>query len=114
MARPITAADLYRFAWVDHVRLDPSARRLAFHLLRPDPEARDNRSRVHAASLEAADGPRELTAGKTDRDAEWSPDGGSLAFVSKRGPRDQVFVLPAGGGDARQVTSLPDGAATPR
>jgi dipeptidyl aminopeptidase/acylaminoacyl peptidase len=114
LARPITAEDLYRFAWVDHVRLDPTARRLAFHLQRPDPEARENRSQVHAAPLDAADGPRELTAGKADRDAEWSPDGGSLAFVSKRGPRDQVFVLPAGGGDARKVTSLPDGAAAPR
>jgi len=35
------------------VRLDPAARRLAFHLVRPDAEARDNRSRVHAAPLDA-------------------------------------------------------------
>ena len=113
MAGPITPDDLYLFAWVDHVRLDPAARRLAFHLVRPDAEARDNRSRVHAAPLDGGSGPTELTAGKKDRGGEWSPDGGRLAFVSKRGPRDQVFVLPAGGGDATQLTSLKEGAAAP-
>jgi dipeptidyl aminopeptidase/acylaminoacyl peptidase len=113
LAGRITPDDLYLFAWVDHVRLDPAARRLAFHLVRPDAEARDNRSRVHAAPLDASAGPVELTAGKKDRAAEWSPDGGRVAFVSKRGPRDQVFVLPAGGGDATQLTSLKEGAGAP-
>ena len=114
MARPITPEDLYLFRWVDCVRLDPAARRLSFHLVRADAEARENRSRVHWADLEAGSGPIELTAGKQDRGAEWSPDGGSLAFASKRGARDQVFVLPPGGGDARQVTEQKDGASAPR
>ena len=114
MARPITPEDLYLFAWVDCVRLDPTGRRLSFHLVRPDADARENRARVHWAQLDAGTGPAEVTAGKQDRGAQWSPDGGSLAFVSRRGGRDQVFVLPAGGGDARQVTEQEEGASAPR
>ena len=107
---PITADDLYRFRWVDHVRLGPDGQ-IAFQLGWADLEARDNRSRLQIASLTSP--PREVTSGKRDRAPEWSPVDGSLVFISKRGPRDQVFMLPAGGGDARQLTSIPDGTSAP-
>lgn len=106
---PVTADDLFQFRWVDHVRLGPDGR-MVFHLGWADAEARDNRARISVASLTAA--PNEVTSGKRDRDPVWAPDG-SIAFVSKRGARDQVFVLPPGGGDARQVSAIPDGAGSP-
>jgi dipeptidyl aminopeptidase/acylaminoacyl peptidase len=40
----------------------------------------------------------------------WSPDGGSLAFLSDRGGEDattQVWVMPALGGEARKLTDFP-------
>lgn len=104
---PITAEDLYEFKWVDHLRIGPGGR-LAFQLGWADRDARDNRSRVHTASR--SERPIEVTSGKKDRAPEWSPVDGRLLFVSKRGPREQVFLLPEGGGDARQLTNLPDGA----
>jgi dipeptidyl aminopeptidase/acylaminoacyl peptidase len=43
-----------------------------------------------------------------DRQPRWSPDGESLAFLSNR--RDekqfQIYVIPFGGGEARQITDL--------
>lgn len=42
----------------------------------------------------------------------WSPDGRWLAFLSDRGDDDaptQVWAMPAGGGEARVLTSLPGG-----
>ena len=38
---------------------------------------------------------------------EWSPDGSSLAFLATVDGRAQLFVLPIGGGEARQVTTSP-------
>ena len=34
----------------------------------------------------------------------WSPDGGSLYFMSDRGGRPQVYQVPAGGGGATRIT----------
>jgi dipeptidyl aminopeptidase/acylaminoacyl peptidase len=39
----------------------------------------------------------------------WSPDGSSLSFLASVEGRAQIFVLPIGGGEARQVTSSPTG-----
>src|SRR5262249_5808050 len=41
----------------------------------------------------------------------WSPDGRRLAFLSARGDgaARQLFVLDAGGGEARRLTDLPGG-----
>jgi dipeptidyl aminopeptidase/acylaminoacyl peptidase len=43
----------------------------------------------------------------------WSPDGTRLAFIASEGSGEaahaQVFVMPMDGGDARPVTSAPDG-----
>ncbi len=62
--------------------------------------------------------PRRLTATSGgESDFVWSPDGGQLAFVSKRGEQKkaQIWVLPLGlGGEARPVTDAPLGAGDPR
>lgn len=43
----------------------------------------------------------------------WSPDGLQIAFVSTRTGTSQVFVVPAAGGDATQVTHEAAGAFSP-
>jgi dipeptidyl aminopeptidase/acylaminoacyl peptidase len=43
---------------------------------------------------------------------QWSADGHSLAFLADRGGDEaetQVWIMPANGGEARQVTKFPDG-----
>ena len=51
--------------------------------------------------------PRQLTRGDgSDTRPRWSPDGKSLAFISTRGGKSQVWILPMDGGDAWPLTSL--------
>ena len=50
---------------------------------------------------------------KGDRNARWSPDGGSVAFVSTRGGSSQIWIAPAGGGEPRQLTTISTGADQP-
>ncbi len=43
----------------------------------------------------------------------WSPDGQQLLFVSNRNGRPQLFLLADEGGEARQLTTAPEGVGEP-
>ncbi len=45
--------------------------------------------------------------------AAWSPDGSEIAFVSNRSGSWQVWVMGAGGGEARRVTDSPEAVGWP-
>ena len=56
-----------------------------------------------------ADGgaPKQLTTGDgSDSRPRWSPDAVSIAFISTRGGKSQVWIIPVNGGEARQLTNL--------
>ncbi len=105
---PITAEDLYRFRWLDHVRLDPTGRRVAWDVHRGDAEARENRAQIWVAETSGGRG-EVVTEGSRDRAPEWSPDGRHLAYLSKRGQSDQIFLLDPDLPPGRPLTAVEDG-----
>ncbi len=56
---------------------------------------------------------RVTTADAINQYATWSPDGTYIAFHSNRGGTYNIWVIPASGGEAVQLTSGPYDDVTP-
>src|SRR6266850_2674942 len=97
MPPPIGAEDLYRFRWIDHVRLSPDGERVAYQLSWADAESRQTRSRIVVRRLLDQEPVDTATGPRRDHSHEWSPDGRSIVFVSRTEAADQDFVLDVAG-----------------
>src|SRR2546421_3725723 len=115
MAAPLTFDDLYRFRWIDHVRLSRDGERVAYQVGWADASSRQNRSRIVVRRLLDPE-PIGVTGGaQRDHSPEWAPDGRKLAFLSKSGAADQLFVLDiTTGGTAEQLSAVPESASAPK
>ncbi|HEV7886734.1 MAG TPA: S9 family peptidase, partial [Acidimicrobiales bacterium] len=99
-------ADVAALVDVGDPRISPDGRTVAFTVTTVDLDANDYRSRVWLADTAGQTKPRPFTAGEgKDQRARWSPDGRSLAFISKREDETSgLYVIPVeGGGEVRRV-----------
>jgi dipeptidyl aminopeptidase/acylaminoacyl peptidase len=121
--RKITLRELNATKVPAALSFSPDGGRLAFALRSLDEEHARFVRQIHVRSL--PDGPtRQFTYREGGAsEPRWSPDGRWLAFVAKgegdegaggmegdeEGPPRQVFLMPADGGEARQLTTLAAG-----
>jgi dipeptidyl aminopeptidase/acylaminoacyl peptidase len=110
----ITARDLFDLRFVGDPQVSPDGKQVAFVVTTIDADADEYRSRVWLVPTDASAAPRPLTSGeKADTAPRWSPDGTRIAFLSTRGGKPQLYVVPLGGGEARKVTDAKEGAGEP-
>ncbi len=111
---PITAEDLNRIHYVQDPQISPDGRFVAFVKVSPDPLERGYKRNIWLFPLGGGEA-FQLTRGDKDSRPSWSPDGKNLAFVSTRGDKAQVYLLPTNGvgGEARALTNMKNGAHSP-
>jgi dipeptidyl aminopeptidase/acylaminoacyl peptidase len=90
------------------LRLSPDGRWLAMVVSEPV------KASVQRRNIWVYDGASSLfkpftTASKSDTHPRWSPDGGTLAFLSDRDGPKQVYLIPLDGGEARALTESKNG-----
>lgn len=106
---PLTLEDLWKVQRLGKPALSPDGKHVAIDVTSYSMADNDSHSDIWLLSTDGKT-QRQLTTfrGKNSGPA-WSPDGTTLAFVSKRGSdASQIYLIsPSGGGEARKLTSLP-------
>jgi Tol biopolymer transport system component len=76
----------------------------------------DDRSEyVNQVFLCNADGSNTIQLTKGDKNSgspKWSPDGKWIAFTSSRDGKNNLYILPVGGGEAEKVTDVKSGVGS--
>ncbi len=101
-----TPALSMRYHQIGAVAVSPDGSRVAYTVREPLMEGEDSKYLSHIW-VANADGSRnaQFTRGESSANAPaFSPDGQWLAFTTARSGKNQIWVLPLDGGEARQVT----------
>jgi dipeptidyl aminopeptidase/acylaminoacyl peptidase len=108
--RPIALEDLHRFQLASDVQISPDGRKVVCVVKRIDPEKNKYYSSLYMAHIESGDVRAFTGDDHSDGYPRWSPDGRTIAFTSDRDkPKNQVYLIPADGGEARKLTSFEEG-----
>ncbi len=114
--RPMSFVDLINMPRITEPHLSPDGRTIVYTMAVADWKADKRVSHIWRVPA-GGGGPVQLTYGQEgERAPRWSPDGKSLAFVTKRDEEDaaQIFLLPADGGEARPLTHHPTAVSDPQ
>jgi dipeptidyl aminopeptidase/acylaminoacyl peptidase len=104
--------DLITFAVPVQPALSPDGSQVVYVVASADADADKVVRSLWRVGARTGD-PVRLTRGQSDSAPAWSPDGTLLAFLRAQDGPAQVWLLPAGGGEPEQLTTLPLGAGTP-
>ncbi|MBI2922743.1 MAG: S9 family peptidase [Planctomycetes bacterium] len=108
MGSPIRPDDIFRLRQPFACRLSPGGDRVLTVVSQPDREQLKNVAHLWVVGVGGNPlPPRQFTHGKhSESNPRWSPDGKSLAFLSGRSGKGEIWTIPADGGEARQLTKL--------
>ncbi len=110
---PIVPEDFFELTFVFDPQASPDGKAVAWVARTTAPDRKGYRNAIWVGDAQGKRA-RQFTAGeKQDHTPRWSPDGASLAFVSTRRGKPQLWHIAADGGEARPLTHLPNGATQP-
>src|SRR5438552_3127145 len=107
--RSVEPADLFRLKFVESASLSPDGKYAAYTVLQVDAEKEKQTSAIWLVALDSGEARQMTNNDATNGNPRWSPDGKHIAFISTRGEKAQLYVMPVDGGEAQALTSLKQG-----
>ncbi|MBA3530504.1 MAG: S9 family peptidase [Ardenticatenales bacterium] len=108
----IAPPDLFRLKFLEGAQLSPDGRQVVYTISHVNAEQEKEFVTLWLLSLESGES-RQLTSGQSrDTNPQWSPDGKQVAFLSNRGAKPQLYLLPLEGGEPRPLTALEQGVGS--
>ena len=109
--KPFAISHLYDIRDVSDPRCSPDGSRVAFVVREDDFRSGSSNSDIYVCTLDGKRTMRMTSDRASDSSPRWSPDGSQLLFVSTRSGSAQAWILPANGGEPRQVTAFESGVS---
>lgn len=108
--RPITAEDLLRIEFLGDPQISPDGHHILFSKRHVKAEKNKYIGNLYSVDLDGK--VTQWTQGEGGAGmGRWSPSGDRIAFISGREEKlAQIFIIPTHGGEARKLTSLPEGS----
>lgn len=109
MKRKLGAEDLFNIKSVSNPQISPNGEEAVF--IRTEIDEKDNKYFAHLFHIQLATGTvSQWTYGKERISSpKWSPDGQSVAFLSNRDEKNQLYIINKNGGEAKKITTLDSG-----
>jgi len=101
--------DLFKLRFLQDGQLSPDGKTIAYTISNVDAEKEEEYTAIWLFSLETGES-RPLTSGLArDTNPKWSPDGKQIAFLTTRGDKPQIHLIPVDGGESWTLTGMPLG-----
>jgi dipeptidyl aminopeptidase/acylaminoacyl peptidase len=105
--RPITLEDLWKVQRLGKPSISPDGKWVAVDVTKFNMDDNSSSSQIWLCSTDGKTQKQLTTAKSSSTNPIWSPDGKSIAFLSKRGDATQIYVISPDGGEAKQISKLP-------
>lgn len=115
--RQVVVEDICKIKFVSDPRFSTCGKAIAYTVTEADVDKNGYQSNIWVVDQEK--NARQLTFSPKGKETlvkntspRWSPDGRYMAFISNRNGKNQLFVLPSTGGEARPVCDMSAGSIT--
>jgi len=107
--RTVKPEDLFQLKFLQDGQLSPDGKTIAYSISHIDIEKEEEYAAIWLLSLDTGES-RPLTTGLAlDTNPKWAPDSKQIAFLTTRGEKPQIHLIPVDGGESWALTDMPLG-----